>query len=78
MSQPNAGIPSAKAVLDYIRKLKWNFDHFADSVPDYVLILKLRDAVIYDLERNLFIDAEYFKIYQEYSMFAEEITPLKF
>lgn len=58
-------------------KLKLNFDLFVDSVFDYVLILKLKDAVIYDLERNLFIDAEYFKIYQEYSMFAEEMTPLK-
>lgn len=46
-------------------KLKLNFDNFADSVPDCVLILKLEDDVIYDLERNLFIDAEYFKIYQE-------------
>lgn len=58
-------------------KLKLNFDNFADSVPDCVLILKLEDDVIYDLERNLFIDAEYFKIYQEQSMFTEEMTPLK-
>lgn len=58
-------------------KLKLNFDHFAGSVPDYVLILKLEDAVIYDLEGNLFIDAEYFKTDREQSMFAEETTPLK-
>lgn len=77
MSKQNVGILSAKAVLDYLGKLKLNFDHFADLVPVYVLILKLEEAVIYNLERNLFIDAEYFKIYQAYSMFAEEMTPLK-
>lgn len=48
-----------------MEKLKLNFDNFADSIPDRVLILKLEDDVIYDLERNLLIDAEYFKIYQE-------------
>lgn len=58
-------------------KLKLKFYNFADSVPDCVLIFKLEDDVIYDLERNLFIDAEYFKIYQEWSVFAEEMTPLK-
>lgn len=58
-------------------KLKLKFYNFADSVPYCVLIFKLEDDVIYDLERNLFIDAEYFKIYQEWSVFAEEMTPLK-